>query len=99
MIGSILGELTKFVNKHDDDATDRYNHRYTVMILAVFVFLIASKQYFGEPIVCKSLIFEIKNKLITFKNRFAGHLLSLLVRIIHTQMLFVSNLKNSFFFV
>jgi hypothetical protein len=52
MLGSLLSEVNKFVNKHDDDAVDRYSHRYTVMILAVFVFLIASKQYFGEPIVC-----------------------------------------------
>jgi hypothetical protein len=51
MLGSILGEINKFVNKHDDDSVDRYNHRYTVIILAVFVFLISSKQYFGEPIV------------------------------------------------
>ena len=51
MIGSILTEINKFVNKHDDDAIDRYSHRYTVMVLAIFVFLIASKQYFGEPIV------------------------------------------------
>lgn len=51
MLGSILHEVKTFVNKHDDDLIDRYNHRYTVMILAVFIFLIASKQYFGEPII------------------------------------------------
>ena len=51
MLGSVLGELQKYVNKHDDDLIDRYNHRYTVMMLALFLFIIASKQYFGEPIV------------------------------------------------
>ncbi len=51
MINSILGEIRAVVNRHDDDAVDRYNHRYTVMGLAIFIFLIASKQYFGEPIV------------------------------------------------
>lgn len=51
MLGSILHEVKTFVNKHDDDLIDRYNHRYTVMILAIFIFLIASKQYFGEPII------------------------------------------------
>jgi hypothetical protein len=51
MLVSIIKEVSTFVNKHDDDTVDRYNHRYTVMILAVFIFLIASKQYFGEPIV------------------------------------------------
>jgi hypothetical protein len=47
MLGSILHEVKSFVNKHDDDLVDRYNHRYTVMILAVFIFVIATKQYFN----------------------------------------------------
>jgi hypothetical protein len=51
MLGSVLHEVKSFVNKHDDDVVDRYNHRYTVMALAVFIFVIATKQYFGEPIV------------------------------------------------
>lgn len=51
MLGSVLHEMRTFVNKHDDDIVDRYHHRYTVMFLAVFILLIASKQYFGEPIV------------------------------------------------
>lgn len=52
MLGSVLGEARSIVNKHDDDIVDRYNHRYTVIALAIFIFVIASKQYFGEPITC-----------------------------------------------
>jgi hypothetical protein len=51
MIGTVLEEVRTFVNKHDDDIVDRYNHRYTVMILSIFILVIATKQYFGEPIV------------------------------------------------
>ena len=51
VLNTVLQEIKTFVNKHDDDIVDRYNHRYTVMILAVFIFVIATKQYFGEPIV------------------------------------------------
>jgi len=51
-ISTIVSELRGIVNRHDDDSVDRYNHRYTVMILAIFIFIISSKQYFGEPIVC-----------------------------------------------
>ena len=50
MLGSVIGEVRSIVNKHDDDIVDRYNHRYTVIALAIFIFVIASKQYFGEPI-------------------------------------------------
>ena len=50
MLGSIIEEIRIFTNKHDDDIVDRYNHRYTVVGLAIFIFVIASKQYFGEPI-------------------------------------------------
>ena len=52
-ISSIVSELRGIVNRHDDDSVDRYNHRYTVMILAIFIFIISSKQYFGEPIVSR----------------------------------------------
>ncbi len=51
MLDSIFQELKTFVNKRDDDLIDRYNHRYTVMFISFFIFIIASKQYFGEPIV------------------------------------------------
>jgi innexin len=51
-LGEFIGELRNFVNKHDDDVIDRYNHRYTVVILILFIIIIASKQYYGDPIVC-----------------------------------------------
>jgi hypothetical protein len=51
MISSLLGEFGRFTNKYDDDLIDRCSHRYTVMILAAFITVIASKQYYGEPIV------------------------------------------------
>jgi len=50
MLDSILGEVKSFVNKRDDDLVDRYNHRYTVTFIAIFMFIIGSKQYFGEAI-------------------------------------------------
>ena len=51
-LGSVISEIKAFVNKHDDDLIDRYNHRYTVMFLSFFNLVIATKQYFGEPIMC-----------------------------------------------
>lgn len=51
-LGSVLREIQTIANKHDDDIVDRYNHRYTVMFLALFILVIATKQYYGEPIVC-----------------------------------------------
>lgn len=51
MLGSIISEFKTFVNKHDDDIVDRYNHRYTVMFISVIMLLTAGKQYFSDPIV------------------------------------------------
>ena len=51
LLTSILQEIKSYVNKHDDDVVDRFNNRYTVILLAVFMVLIASKQYYGSPIV------------------------------------------------
>ena len=51
LLKSVLDEAKFFVNKHDDDLIDRYNHRYTVIALAIFILLIVTKQYFGDPIV------------------------------------------------
>lgn len=50
LLKSVIDEAKSYVNKHDDDIVDRYNHRYTVIILAIFLFLVVSKQYFGDPI-------------------------------------------------
>lgn len=53
MYSAIVSDLkSSFRRTHDDDIVDRYNHKYTVMTLAIFIFIISSKQYFGEPIVC-----------------------------------------------
>lgn len=52
MLDSILSEFKTFVNKRDDDLVDRYNHRYTVTFISIFIFIIGSKQYFGEAINC-----------------------------------------------
>lgn len=51
ILNEVLDEIKKFVNKHDDDLVDRFNNRYTVILLAVFMVLIAGKQYYGDPIV------------------------------------------------
>lgn len=50
-LGSIIREVQTFTNNYDDDLVDRYNHRYTVMFLAFFILVVATKQYYGEPIV------------------------------------------------
>jgi hypothetical protein len=64
MIGLLLGEFSKFVNKYDDDIIDRCNHRYTVIVLSTFITIIATKQYFGDPIV--SFKSEKERKLTKF---------------------------------
>lgn len=50
-LGELIGQCQKFVNKHDDDLVDRYNHRVTVIFLGIFIAVIATKQYYGEPII------------------------------------------------
>lgn len=50
MLDTIIGEVKTFVNKRDSDLVDRYNHRYTVSFITFFMFVIGSKQYFGEAI-------------------------------------------------
>ena len=51
-LGSVLREIQSISVNHDDDLIDRYNHRFTVIFLAFFILVIATKQYYGEPIVC-----------------------------------------------
>lgn len=51
LLSTLLHELRLFTNRQDDDLVDRFNHRYTVNLLAVSLFIISSKQYFGEPII------------------------------------------------
>ncbi len=51
-LGSVLREIQSIAINHDDDLIDRYNHRFTVIFLAFFILVIATKQYYGEPIVC-----------------------------------------------
>lgn len=51
-LGTVLKEFQNFSNRHEDDLVDRYNHRYTVFFLAFFILIIATKQYYGEPIIC-----------------------------------------------
>ena len=65
MISSLLGEFGRFTNKYDDDLIDRCSHRYTVMILAAFITVIASKQYYGEPIVSIISLFFLN--IITYQ--------------------------------
>lgn len=37
---------------HDDDFSDRLNHRWTVALLLFFCILVGSKQFVGDPIGC-----------------------------------------------
>ena len=55
-LNEVLDEVKKFVNKNDDDLVDKFNNRYTVILLAVFMVLIAGKQYYGDPITWLDLI-------------------------------------------
>ena len=52
MLDTLFAEIRAFVNKLEDDLVDRYNHRYTVVFISFFIFVIGSKQYFGEAINC-----------------------------------------------
>ncbi|CAF1662401.1 unnamed protein product [Adineta ricciae] len=40
------------LHKTDDDLTDRLNHRYTVVLLVIFITFISAKQFVGNPISC-----------------------------------------------
>ncbi len=51
-LGAVLREIHSIAISHNDDLVDRYNHRFTVIFLSFFILVIASKQYYGEPIVC-----------------------------------------------
>ncbi len=50
MLDTVFSEFRSFVNKREDDLVDRWNHRYTVTFISIFIFIIGSKQYFGEAI-------------------------------------------------
>jgi hypothetical protein len=57
LLTSILQEIKTYANKHDDDIVDRFNNRYTVILLVIFMTLIAGKQYYGNPIVWSEILF------------------------------------------
>jgi len=38
--------------RHDDDVYDRYSHRWTIILLGVFIIAISAKQFVGTPIEC-----------------------------------------------
>ncbi|CAF1404491.1 unnamed protein product [Rotaria magnacalcarata] len=38
--------------RNDDDVYDRYSHRWTVILLGVFIIAISAKQFVGTPIEC-----------------------------------------------
>lgn len=49
--------LTEFIVTRDrsnccDDFVDRLNRKYTVILILVFVTVLSSKQYIGEPLAC-----------------------------------------------
>ena len=53
----IFEYLTQFVVTQDrssscDDFVDRLNRKYTVIMLLVFITVLSSKQYIGEPMAC-----------------------------------------------
>lgn len=52
MLDTVFSEFRALVNKREDDLIDRWNHRYTVTFISIFIFIIGSKQYFGEAINC-----------------------------------------------
>ncbi|CAF1175814.1 unnamed protein product [Rotaria sp. Silwood1] len=39
-------------HKADDDIIDRFNHRFTVVLLVTFTTFVSAKQFIGEPISC-----------------------------------------------
>jgi len=60
-LATVIQEVQRFVNKHDDDLVDRFNNRYTVIFLSIFMVLIASIQYIGNPIVWYSYLINAIN--------------------------------------
>lgn len=38
--------------RNDDDVYDRYSHRWTIILLGVFIIAISAKQFVGTPIEC-----------------------------------------------
>jgi hypothetical protein len=53
----IFEYLTQFIVTQDrssscDDFVDRLNRKYTVIMLLVFITILSSKQYIGEPMAC-----------------------------------------------
>lgn len=52
ILNDIVGQIPKFLAHDNDDAVDRLHYRYTVIGLAVYLVMLTTKQYYGEPIVC-----------------------------------------------
>jgi hypothetical protein len=51
-VHDLFKQVSLFLKHDNDDLTDRYHYRYTIVGLAIFLLLITSKQYYGDPIQC-----------------------------------------------
>ncbi len=49
---STVAKIVKVNIRNDDDLIDRLNHRYSVLFLVVFTFVVSTTQYVGNPIHC-----------------------------------------------
>jgi hypothetical protein len=52
ILNDILSQVSSFLSHDNDDFTDRFHYRHTIIGLAVYMILLTSKQYYGEPIIC-----------------------------------------------
>jgi innexin len=54
ILNDIIGQISSFLSHDNDDLVDKFHYRHTVVGLAIYLVLLTSKQYYGEPIVCVS---------------------------------------------
>ena len=54
ILNDIVSQISSFLSHDNDDLVDKFHYRHTVIGLAIYLLLLTSKQYYGEPIVCVS---------------------------------------------
>ncbi|CAF0709636.1 unnamed protein product [Brachionus calyciflorus] len=52
IINDILKQLSSFLRSHNDDIIDRFHNLYSVIGISIYVVILSSKQYYGEPLQC-----------------------------------------------
>lgn len=52
LLHDVLGQISNFLKNNNDDKTDKFHYRYTVLALSIYLVILSSRQFYGDPIQC-----------------------------------------------